>query len=81
MLDSGKSVEITYNGMTYAISPDQNKGCDFISVWLMSDVPVVVGRLLTDLSGPMDDSEFEELCSIKCFGGKNLNEVAELEFG
>ncbi len=71
--------EFRYDGGTYLIQPDNNKGCDYVSIWRTSPKAACLGQALYDIFDGVDLSAVRELLALPCLGGRSF--LARLEAG
>lgn len=55
--------EFAKDGERYLIQPDNNKGCDYLSLWRMGEPPVRLRQAVYDIFDGIDAETVEELIS------------------
>ena len=70
-LTVGHFVEFCCEGETFLIEPDNNKGCDYISIWRTGSSAVCLGHSLFDIFAGIDADAVSELLNLPCINGQS----------
>lgn len=71
-LEARRSLEFRCCGETYLIQQDNNKGCDYLSLWRTGSAPVRLGEALFDIFDGVDADAVRELVNLPCLHGRSL---------
>lgn len=81
LLTVRRTLTFRWNGDPYRIQEDNNKGCDYLSLWREGDFPCCLGRALFDIMVGIDDDAVSELMELPVFDGRSmLDRWPEIEF-
>lgn len=67
-----RSMEFRAGGETYLIQPDNNKGCDYLSLWRTGPRPARLGQVMYDVMYGVDDDAVSELLRLPCVRGESI---------
>lgn len=68
--------EFRLSGETYLIQPDNNKGCDYLSLWRTSPRPERLGEAMYDVMYGIDEDTVSELVHLRCIRSQSVLEYA-----
>ena len=71
-LETRRYVEFRMGSERYLIQPDNNKGCDYLSLWRTEPSPACLGRALYDVMDGPDADTVRELLEQPCIRGKSF---------
>ena len=75
-----RCAEFRINGEDYLIQPDNNKGCDYLSLWRTSPRPERLGEAMYDILYGIDGDAVSELLHLSCIRGKSLLNCGEIQW-
>ena len=67
-----RCVEFRINSEAYLIQPDNNKGCDYLSLWRISPRPGRLGEAMYDILYGIDGDAVSELLHLNCIHGQSI---------
>lgn len=72
-----RCAEFRLMGEAYLIQPDNNKGCDYLSLWRTSPRPERLGEALYDVMYGVDADAVSELLHLRCIRGQSVISYAQ----
>ena len=72
-----RCAEFRLRGEAYLIQPDNNKGCDYLSLWRTSPRPERLGEALYDVMYGIDGDAVAELIRLRCIRGRSVLEATQ----
>ena len=72
-----RCAEFRISGKAYLIQPDNNKGCDYLSLWRTSPRPERLGEAMYDIMYGVDGDAVSELLRIPCIYGQSVFSYAQ----
>ena len=76
-LNERRCAEFRINGESYLIQPDNNKGCDYLSLWRTSPRPERLGEAMFDILFGIDADAVSELVRLCCIRGHSVLDWAQ----
>ena len=76
-LSTRRCAEFRLNGEEYLIQPDNNKGCDYLSLWRTSPRPARLGEAMYDVMYGVDADAVAELMRLSCIHGQSVLAVMQ----
>ena len=75
-LNKRRCAEFRLNGESYLIQPDNNKGCDYLSLWRTEPRPARLGEAMYDVMYGIDEDAVSELAHLCCVHGRSVLDYA-----
>ena len=72
-----RCAEFRISGESYLIQPDNNKGCDYLSLWRTSPRPERLGEAMFDVMYGVDEDAVAELLRLRCIHGHSILEAMQ----
>lgn len=76
-LQTRRCAEFRIGGESYLIQPDNNKGCDYLSLWRTGARPARLGEAMYDILYGVDADAVSELLHLPCIRGQSLLALAQ----
>ena len=76
-LNAHRCAEFRFSGEAYLIQPDNNKGCDYLSLWRTSPRPERLGEAMYDVMYGVDADAVSELLRLDCIRGQSVLQAAQ----
>ena len=76
-LNARRCAEFRLSGEEYLIQPDNNKGCDYLSLWRTSPRPERLGEAMYDVMYGVDEDAVSELLRLRCIRGQSVLSYAQ----
>ena len=74
-----RCAEFRLSDEEYLIQPDNNKGCDYLSLWRTSPRPERLGEAMYDVMYGIDEDAVSELLHRSCIHGQSVLSYAQSE--
>ena len=78
---AGRIVEFSYQGSSYLIQPENNKGYNYLSIWRTAPDYVCLDRVFFDIDDGIDEETVSELLNSRCIAGMSVKDIHEPDAG